>query len=71
MAANIRKNDSGDFFVEIDGISIKCTLQDIAALNRKSTSVCAQYDVFDGANPIDANVKMELMEKDELLGEQV
>lgn len=41
MAANIRKSGS-DFFIEIDGIVIRCTLEDIKVLSKKCTYVCLE-----------------------------
>lgn len=42
MPANIRKeNDS--YFIEIDGNQLKCTIEDIAVLSRKSTHICVQH----------------------------
>ena len=50
MAANIRKSGS-DFFIEIDGIAIRCTLEDIKVLSKKCTYVCLEHGLFSQHDP--------------------
>jgi len=51
MAANIRKSGS-DFFIEIDGIAIRCTLEDIKVLSKKCTYVCLEHGLFSQHHPV-------------------